>query len=90
MRIARYLSKYLGKTLDEADLDGRHRYRASRIRLETNRALVLQAGSLNEALDRLLSRLDLSRGDVQVFFFSDYSGFWFSCSGDIGDSPPPF
>lgn len=92
MRIARYLSKYVSKSfeLGGLDLGGRHRYRAARVTLAARSALVLEAGSCFEALDVLLGRLGLVRGDVQVFFFEDWSGFWFSVGEDIATTPPPF
>jgi hypothetical protein len=91
LRIARYLGKYITKSFgDRAELDGSHRYRASRVTLERRSVLVFEAGSVNEALSILLDKLRLVRGDVDVVFFSDYSGFWFSCSGDIAEIEPPF
>ena len=91
LRVARYLGKYISKSFDaESALDGTHRYRAARVTLQRRSVLVFEAGSLNEALSLLLDRLRITRGDVDVVFFSDYSGFWFSCSGDIAAVDPPF
>lgn len=91
VRVARYISKYVTKTFDAANFpEGRKRYRASRTSLAPRSKVVFGAASCNEAFDVLLGRLGLSVGDVQVFFFREGNGFWFSCNGDVGDSPPPF
>lgn len=90
VKVARYISKYITKSFSELDVGGRHRYRAARVTLQRRSVLVLEADSCVEALSILLDRLRVARGDVQVFFFSDYSGFWFSCSGNLAESPPPF
>lgn len=91
LRVARYISKYISKSFEASpDSAGRHRYRAARVTLQRRSVLVLEAASCVEALAVLLDRLSLTRGDVQVFFFADYSGFWFSCDGNLAQGPPPF
>lgn len=84
--LARYIAKYVvkGFGLDDPDREVRERrFRASVVTLEARRTLILAADHPNVALRRLLEVLRLGRGELQVFMYSDGSGFWFSCSGEL-------
>lgn len=94
MALARYISKYVVKGFgldDDSREEGERRFRAAIIPLCERHKLIVEADAPELALRNLLKMFRLGRGDLQVFFYRDGSGFWFSCSGEVADeSPPPF
>jgi hypothetical protein len=91
-KIAHYISKYITKVFEEGLLiEGRHRYRASRVTLQERHKLVFEADlGMVGAYGEILDRLHLDVRDIRVWFFPDGSGFWFTSSGDFAASTPPF
>lgn len=92
MGLARYIAKYVVKGFSAEDREaGTRRFRSAIIPLSERHRLIIEADAPELALKMLLRALRVGRGDLQVFFYPDRSGFWFSCSAEVADEcPPPF
>jgi hypothetical protein len=100
-RIARYISKYIGKHFEDSPRYNKKRYWASRQTLEEARRYVLKADTLDGAVEQMrrFLGLDFSKFVVVVagklrteglFTFPDGSGLWLSYNPDLHAVDPPF
>lgn len=102
-RIARYITKYVTKHFENEPRYNKKRYWASRQTLEEARRYVLQADTLDGAVEQMrrmlgldftrFVRIDPVRGlrHDNMFPFPDGSGFWLSYVPELHDpGPPPF
>ena len=100
-RIARYISKYVGKHFEENPRFNKKRYWASRQTLEEARRYVLQADTLDAAINEMaiLLGLDYSKFQVAVggkfrnqnlFLFPDGGGMWLNYIPELHSVEPPF
>jgi len=101
-RIARYISKYVSKHFEADPRFNKKRYWASRQTLEEVRRYVLNADTIDSALQEVqgllgfdfFKRLFLENGRITAedfFFFPDGGGVWWSHVPGLHDTePPPF
>jgi hypothetical protein len=100
-RIARYISKYVGKHFEHAPRYNKKRYWASRQTLEEARRYVLTADTLDGAVEQMRRMLGLdfgkfvavSRGQLRtenLFAFPDGSGVWLNYIPELHGVDPPF
>ena len=101
-RIARYISKYVGKHFEDSPRYNKKRYWSSRQTLDEARRYVLTADTLDGAIEQMrqMMGLDFSkflvmcprRGLIHqnMFLFPDGSGFWLSYIPELHASDPPF
>jgi hypothetical protein len=101
-RIARYISKYVGKHFDADPRYNKKRYWSSRQTLEEARRYVLKADTLDGAIEQMrrmlgldfskFTRLSPNRGLVtdNLFAFPDGSGLWLGYVPELHGSDPPF
>jgi len=96
-RIARYISKYVGKGFDGLGRYNKKRYWSSKQDLAQARRYVLRALTIPEAICEAREMLGLDfrrfvsggRSD-NLFFFPDGSGVWISYIPELHGSDPPF
>lgn len=99
-RIARYISKYVGKHFEEQPRYNKKRYWSSRQTLEDSRRYVLRALTLDGAISevRALLGLDWAKFVVDqktmrvgnVFRFPDGGGMWINYVPELHAVDPPF
>lgn len=100
-RIARYITKYVGKHFEDNPRFNKKRYWASRQTLEEARRYVLTADTLDAAVNEMaiLLGLDYSkflvmfRGKIKaqnLFRFPDGGGMWLNYIPDLHSEDPPF
>ena len=101
-RVAKYISKYTTKHYEQDGRFNKKRYWASRQSVEPARRVVMNAKTIDEALEQVLSDHGLRVADYMkmgkrgavldgLFLFPDNSGFWLTYIPDKhGGEPPPF
>lgn len=100
-RIARYISKYVGKHFEDAPRYNKKRYWASRQTLEEARRYVLNADTLQGALETMRVMLGLDYGKFMVlengrlrpshlFMFPNQGGVWLEYIPELHGVDPPF
>jgi hypothetical protein len=100
-RIARYISKYVGKHFEDGSRFNKKRYWASRQTLAEARRYVLRALSFAGAVDEVKRMLGLDLGRFQsvwggklrtenLFLFPDGCGLWLNYIPELHGSDPPF
>ena len=101
-RVAKYISKYTTKHYEQDGRFNKKRYWASRQSVQPARRVVMNARTIDEALEQVLSDHGLRVADYMkmgqrgavldgLFLFPDNSGFWLTYIPDKhGGEPPPF
>ena len=100
-RIARYISKYVGKHFETENRFNKKRYWASRQTLEEARRYVLTADTLDGAIKQMGALLGLDYAKFQVtwggkvrnenlFLFPDGGGMWLNYIPELHGGDPPF
>jgi hypothetical protein len=97
-RIARYISKYIGKHFEDSPRFNKKRYWASRQTMDDVRRYVMRSADMPAAMNEMvdLLGLDLARfmdanGKTPHFFtFPGGDGLWLAFIPEIHATPPPF
>lgn len=101
-RIARYISKYVGKHFEDEPRYNKKRYWASRQSLEECRRYILKSSDISQVFEELRLFLGIDYGKFfsldekgrmcpQNFFpFPDGSGLWLNYIPELHSSDPPF
>lgn len=100
-RIARYISKYVGKSFEENPRFNKKRYWASRQTLEEARRYVLTADTLDAAVNEMAILLGLDYMKFQevcggkfrnqnLFLFPGGGGMWLNYIPELHGGDPPF
>lgn len=101
-RVAKYISKYTTKHYEQDGRFNKKRYWASRQAVQPARRVVMNARTVDEALNQVLADHGLRVADYMkmgkrgleldgLFLFPDSSGFWLTYIPDKhGGEPPPF
>jgi hypothetical protein len=97
-RIARYISKYIGKSFEDSPRFNKKRYWASRQTMDEVRRYVLNADDMGETIKEVSRMLGLdwskffdADGKAQhLFMFPGGDGMWFAFIPEIHATPPPF
>jgi hypothetical protein len=88
-KVARYISKYVGKGFEGFDRFNKKRYWSSRMSLPDARRYILKSRTVGDALGELIEWLGFDFGDKENFVvFSDSSGFWYNHVPGSGPDPP--
>lgn len=100
-RIARYITKYVGKHFEDNPRFNKKRYWASRQTLDEARRYVLTADTLDAAVNEMAILLGLDYSKFQVvcggkfrnhnlFLFPDGGGMWLNYIPELHGGDPPF
>jgi hypothetical protein len=97
-RIARYISKYIGKHFEASPWFNKKRYWASRQTLEEVRRFVMRATDMPSAIKEMFEFLgidparfvDANGKTPHLFHFPGGDGLWLAFIPEIHATPPPF